>query len=138
MLLGTISAISYEFNNKFLDSIAKFTNNLDNHVIFIVVDILLGVLSPVVYYYVTTIVNDIHTSKIITSIYNVKKFNLLSEDLQGLVTNQVAEYMEPIWNNYYIGFRIGMYIVLGFIGIVLVGSLTAAIASRIRESFRLY
>lgn len=138
LLLGTIRAISYEVNNKFLDSIAKFANSLDDRVIFMVIDILLGVLTPVVYYYIITIVKGTYTSKVITLTYNVKKFNVLSEDLQGLGTKQVAEYMEPIWNNYYLGFSIGMYIVLGFIGIVLVGSLNTAIVNKDKKRFRHY
>lgn len=97
-----------------------------------------GTFAPFVCYGIILMIKDTYTLNIVTITYNVKKFNLLSEDLQGLVTKQVDEYMEPIWNNYYLGFNIGMYIVLGFIGIVLVGSLITAIVNNDKKRFRHY
>ena len=65
-----------------------------------------GVLAPFVYYYIILMIKDRYMLNILMIAYKVKKLSLLSEDLQALVTKQVDEYMEPIWDSYSTGFSV--------------------------------
>lgn len=131
-LISGIFYLVYDGNNSFLDHITDFTEDV-LYGGFSIIVIIFGPVISSIYFAIITSKESTYKMKLIKTLYSldsIDDFNLLSEDIQNSIISQVDEYMKPIWDNFNLGAKICLYITIGFVFFLIIGSVISAIMDR--------